>query len=263
MKLFRLMSGTVAAIIGLAGVFSARGAEKPSSITPSDLASRLSSLRDGVLYVRLRMEIKGAAAETLQLQIKERRTSNSSEVVYQVLYPKERKGESVLLQKMGNLPVRGSVFLPPNSVRPIDDPKEPLFGSDLSYEDVVDNFFAWEQQAIAGAEVINDVTCSILESKPGKDEHSIYGSVRSWIDLRRLIPLRVEKYDSSGQLLRRIDTTRVVASAGEHYPADLAVSGARPGSSTLLNGSRIGRKVIYTDRDFTIEGLKELAPPRN
>ena len=84
----------------------------------------------------------------------------------------------------------------------------------------------------------------------------------SWVDVRRLIPLRVEKYDSSGQLLRRIDTTRVVTDLGRAIPADLTVSGARPGSSTLLDGSRIRRKVIYTDRDFTIEGLKELAAPR-
>jgi len=39
-------------------------------------------------------------------------------------------------------------FVPP-ILRPIDDLKEPLFGSDLSYEDVVDNFFAWDQQAIS------------------------------------------------------------------------------------------------------------------
>ena len=74
-------------------------------MTANDLASRLSALRqNGVSYVRLRMEIKGATNETLQLQIKERRTTNSSEVVYQVLYPKERKGESVLLRKIGNSP---------------------------------------------------------------------------------------------------------------------------------------------------------------
>ena len=80
--------------------------------------------------------------------------------------------------------------------------------------------------------------------------------------MRRLVPLRVEKYASSGQLLRRIDTTRVVADAGHQIPANLAVSGARPDSSTLLDGSRIRHNVAYTDRDFTIEGLKELAIPR-
>jgi hypothetical protein len=228
-------------------------------MTANDLASRLSALRqNGVSYVRLRMEIKGAAKETLQLQIKERRTTNSSDVIYQVLYPKERKGESVLLRKIGNGPATGSVFVPPNTVRPIDDLKEPLLGSDLSYEDVVDNFFAWDQQAIVGTEKMDGVNCTILESKPGKGEHSIYGSVRSWIDVRRLVPLRVEKYDSSGQLLRRIDTTRTAADDGHPIPTNLTVSGARGNSSTLLDGSRIRHNVTYTDRDFTIEGLKEI-----
>jgi hypothetical protein len=264
MKPFRLMSLPVAAaVIGLTLAFSSRAAESPSPMTANDLASRLSALRqDGASYVRLRMEIKGATNETLQLQIKERRTKNSSEVVYQVLYPKERKGESVLLRKIGNHPASGSVFVPPNTLRPIDDLKEPLFGSDLSYEDVVENFFAWDQQAIVGTEKVDGVNCPILESKPGEGQRSIYGSVRSWIDVRRLVPLRVEKYASSGQLLRRIDTTRVVADAGHQIPANLAVGGARPDSSTLLDGSRISHNVTYTDRDFTIEGLKEIVTPQ-
>jgi hypothetical protein len=252
-----------AAIIGLTLAFSCCAAESPSPMTANDLASQLSALRQGESYVRLRMEIKGATRETLQLQIKERRTKTASEVVYQVLYPKERKGESVLLRKIGNRPASGSVFVPPNTLRPIADLKEPLLGSDLSYEDVVDNFFAWDQQAIVGTAEVEGVKCLILESKPGKDERSIYGSVRSWIDVRRLVPLRVEKYASSGELLRRLDTTRVVADAGHQIPANLAVSGARPDSSTLLDGSRIRHNVTYSDRDFTIEGLKEIATPRS
>jgi hypothetical protein len=266
MKLFRLTFVPVAvAIISLTVAFSSPAAEGASPVTANDLASRLSAFRqNGASYVRLRMEIKGATKETLQLQIKERRTKSSSEVVYQVLYPKARKGESVLLRKIGKGPANGSVFVPPNTLRPIEDLKEPLLGSDLSYEDVVDNFFAWDQQALVGTGVVDGVKCPILESKPGKDEHSIYGSVRSWIDVRRLVPLRVEKYDSSGQLLRRIDTRGVASDAGHQIPATLAVSGAQGDSSTLLDGSRIRHNVTYTDRDFTIEGLKEIAtPPRS
>src|SRR5436190_1241942 len=157
MKSLRLMSIRLpAAILGLTVAFSSRAAESPSSMTANDLASRLSALRqNGVSYVRLRMEIKGAEQETLQLQIKERRTTNSSEVVYQVLYPKARKGESVLLRKVGNGRANGSVFVPPDTLRPIDDLKAPLLGSDLSYEDIVDNFFAWDQQSIVGAEKVD------------------------------------------------------------------------------------------------------------
>ena len=263
MKPFRLMSLLAAAIIGVMLAFPSRAANSPPPMTANDLASRLSALRqNGASYVRLRMEIKGATKETLQLQIKERLTKDSSEVVYQVLYPKERKGESVLLRKTGTLPASGSVLVPQNTVRPIDDLKEPMFGSDLSYEDVIDNFFGWEQQAIVSTQEVQGVKCTILESKPGKDEHSTYSSVRSWIDVRRLVPLRVEKYARSGQLLRRIDTTRVIADAGRHIPADLTVAGARPDSSTLIDGSRIKHNMTYTDHDFTVEGLKEIALPR-
>lgn len=264
MKPFRRMFLPGAgAIIGLTLLFSSRAGESPSPPTASDLASRLSAIRqDGATYVRLRMEIKGATHQTLQLQIKERRTKDSCEVVYQVLYPKERKGESVLLRKTGNHPASGSVIVPPNIARPIDDLREPLFGSDLSYEDVVEDFFAWERQAIVGTEKVDGLNCSILESKPGGDQRSIYGSVRSWIDVQRLVPLRVEKYASSGQLLRRIDTTRVVADAGHHIPAHLTVHGVRADASTLLHGSRIRHNVTYTDRDFTVEGLQEVTTPR-
>ena len=258
-----MKSPSLIAIVGLTLAFSASAAESEAPMTASDLASRLRALQENsVSFIRLRMEIKGATNETLQLQIKERRTTNSSEVVYQVLYPKERKGESVLLQKVGNSRATVAVFLPPDALRPIDDLKEPLLGSDLSYEDVVENFFAWEHQAIVGNEMVDTVNCQILESKPGSGEVSIYGSVKSWIDVRRLVPLRVEKYAKSGGLLRRIDTTRVVADAGHYIPADLTVTGARSNSLTLLDGSRIEHKVIYTDRDFTTEGLKQLTAPR-
>jgi len=236
--------------------------ETPAAISASELAGRLSALRqDGSSYVRARMEIKGAAKATLQLQIKERRTRGATEIVYQVLWPKERKGESVLLKKAGNRPATGAHFVPPNTTRPIDagQMKEPLFGSNLTYEDIVENFFAWDQQAIVGTEALNGVSCQILESKPGKSERSTYASVRSWVDPKRFVPLRIEKYSASGQLARRIDTTRVaVDDRRRAIPANLTVRGPREDSVTDIDGSRIKHGVNFTDREFTPEGIAEL-----
>jgi hypothetical protein len=250
-------------IFGLALPVFARAAENPATIKASELASRLSVLRqNGSSYVRLRLEVKGASSQTLQLQIKERRTKNGTEVVYQVLWPKERKGESVLLRMVGNRPASGAVFVPPNQVNAIDDLKAPLLGSDLAYADVIEDFFSWDQQVFLGTEEIDRVSCQIIESKPGKSDRSIYGSVRSWVDMKRLLPLRVEKYSSSGQLLRRIDSTRVVSDDGGYIPATLTVSGVRPSSSSIFEGSRIKHDVSFTDRDFTNEGIKDVASPR-
>jgi hypothetical protein len=252
-------------------VFSAGAADTaPPVMSATDLAARLSAFRqDGSSYVRLRLEVKqppGTTKIELQLQIKERRTKTATDVVYQVLWPKERKGEAVLLRKAANQPATGSLFVPPDTVRPLDTSqmKEPLFGSDLSYEDVLENFFAWEHQAIVGTEVVDRVSCQILESKPGKGQHSSYASVRSWVDPRRLVPLRVEKYFAPGRLARRIDTTQVVREDdGSYIPADLIVR--RPGqdSITALDGSRIRRNVAYADQEFTPEGLKAVTTPRS
>jgi Outer membrane lipoprotein-sorting protein len=250
--------------------FSVNAADtEPPARSAGDLAASLAALQEGVSYVRLRLETKQPAdtiKTALQIQIKQRQAGGTTDVVYQVLWPKERKGEAVLLRSAGGRPPAGSLFTPPDSVRSLGSSQlsEPLFGSDLSYQDIAENFFAWKNQAIAGNESVNGVNCIILDSRPGKGDASTYGRVRAWIDPRRLVPLRVDKYLTSGQLARRIDTTRVANDdKGRPIPANLAVR--RPGqdSVTELDGSRIKHDVSYADRDFTPEGVKEVSVPRS
>src|SRR5262249_50107768 len=87
-----------------------------SSAEPgSDLAGRLKAKQDGSTFVRLRMET-GAEKQILQLQIKSRVSGGSADIVYQVLFPKERKGESVLLHRSGEKS-GGTLFTPLNNTR--------------------------------------------------------------------------------------------------------------------------------------------------
>ncbi len=233
----------------------------------TDLAAKLGSMQqDGASLVRLKMDVRGTTKFTLQLQIKQRRTSTTTEIVYQVLWPKERAGEAVLLRKTGDQAATGAVFTPPNKVSMLDSSqmKEALLGSDLSYADGVENFFIWKQQAIVGTEMVNRVSCDILESKPGRSQRSSYSSVRTWVDRRRDVPLRIEKYLSSGQLVRRIDTTRVATNdKNQSVPANLTVSDIRHGSTTDLNGASVKHAVNFSDREFTPAGFMEVVPARS
>ncbi|OYW77803.1 MAG: hypothetical protein B7Z37_02650 [Verrucomicrobia bacterium 12-59-8] len=233
----------------------------------SGLAAKLGAMQqNGSSVVRLKMEVQGTTKDTLQLQIKQRRTSSTTEVVYQVLWPKERAGEAVLLRKTGDQPATGAIFIPPNTVRTLDSSqmKEALLGSDLSYGDVVENFFLWKQQAIIGTEVVNRVSCDILESKPGKGQSSNYASVRTWMDRRRDVPLRVEKFNSSGRLVRRIETTRVVTNDNKQaVPANLTVYSLAQGSVTELNGASVKHDVNFSDREFTFAGFMEVVSARS
>ncbi|MBN8417756.1 MAG: outer membrane lipoprotein-sorting protein [Verrucomicrobia bacterium] len=238
-----------------------------TQLSATELAARMNSMQqDGTSFIRLRMEIQqppGNAQSTLQVQIKQRRTKSATEVVYQILWPKDRAGEAVLLRKTDRQGASGSLLSPPDTLRQLGaaQMRETLFGSSLSYADVVENFFAWEHQTLVGTETMQRAQCLILESKPGRSDSSIYTSVRSWVDARRLVPLRVEKYVSSGRLARRIDTTRVVFNDGHHLPASMMVYDTQKNSATEFDGSNIKRSVNFDASTFTPEGLKQAAPP--
>ncbi len=233
----------------------------------ADLAAKLDGVQTGSSLVRLKMTIQdppGTATETLQLQIKERRTDEKSDVLYQILFPRERKAEAVLLSQSGDGGASGYHAVPPSTVTPIPtaDLDGSLFGGDLAYRDVIENFFAWDGQAIVGTEEVDGRMCEILESKPGGGQSSSYGSVRSWID-DRAVPLRVEKYDSAGRLVRRIDTTRVHKDDdGRYIPASIIVR--RPGASSIteFEGSRSRGDIGFSDEDFTVEKMGDLTSPR-
>ena len=223
----------------------------------SDLAAKLRAKESGSTFVRIRMQ-GGSGNETLQVQIKSRVSDAASDVVYQILFPKERKGESVLLHRSGNK-FTATLFKPPATLKQFGaaEMKQALFGTDLSYEDILDSPFAWSQQAIVGTQDIDRFPCQILESKPGKDRASSYASVKTWIDPRRMVPLQIEKYDSSGKVVRRINITRMLLDGGDSLPADLEVSGPG-GSVTHITGSSIKRGLNFPETEFTAEGLKEL-----
>jgi hypothetical protein len=240
----------------------------PSTISASDLAARLNAWQqDGSSYVRLRMVVSEPAGKSAyQIQIKARRSKSGTDVVYQILWPKERKGEGVLLQKAAGRSATGVIFVPPNNLRPLEGSQmgESFFGSALAYEDLVENLFAWEQQALVGTEEVDGVSCYILESKPGKGARSSYGKARTWVDSRRLIPLRIEKHLPSGVLARRIQTSNVVTDdIGRQVPANLTVRDPRQKSTTELDGSRIKHDIRFDDAEFTPEGLRQLSIPRS
>ena len=249
----------VAATLSIISVSAAEPV--PPAMSAAELAGRMDAVSQGNALIRTKLEVRSGegSKRVLQLQIKQRRTKTSTDLVYQVLWPNEHKGEAVILHQTQGAS-KGSIIVPQQPVRTIKSSQmdDGLFDSDLSYQDAVENFFAWKKQAVVGAEMINNVNCQILESKPDTSSVSIYAKVRSWIDPHRFVPLRIEKYSSSGELVRRIDVTRVARDERDNpIPGNLTVHGPRKNSVTELTGARIDQKVNYTDADFTPEGISK------
>jgi len=236
-------------------------ADGPSA---TELSGKLSAaVLDNSSVARLKMDFSANGKKTvLQLKADARRTSAASDVRYLVLWPKERKGESFVLRKSGNQAATGLVFLPPASLKPLSPSQmqDGIFGSDLAYADLVENYFAWANQSLVGEETVNRAACQILESKPGKGDRSGYGSVKTWVDTQRMVPLKIEKYAPNGQLIRRITITLCAKDdTGRLIPANFRVE--RPGdqSVTTMEGSNIKHDVPLTDADFSPESLRSPA----
>jgi Outer membrane lipoprotein-sorting protein len=254
----KLLPFAAALTIAGSSSLSLRAAEPaaPPALAADELAARMDTAGQGNASIRTQLEVRNNAGgkRVLQLQIKQRRTKTATDLVYLVLWPHDQKGKAVILHQDAGSAPRGSIVDPSNTVRALKASQmdEGLFDSDLAYQDAVENFFAWKKQALVGAEVIKGVNCQILESKPDSASDSIYGKVRSWIDPARLVPLRVEKYSASGELVRRIDTDKVARDEKHNpIPARLIVHGSRKNTVTELNGARIDQDVTLTDADFT------------
>jgi len=252
------------ALLGAALLVSAAQAQE-AALSARDLAAQLSNIiQDGSSVVRLKIDISkpgGGGKTVLQIQVKSQRTKSSTDLIYQVLWPKDRKGESFLLRKSGGRAPSGSLFTPPDAMVPLTAAKmkDGIFGSDLSYDDLAENFFAWGNQAIVGTEVVDRVPCQILESKPGKGDGTGYAKVRSWIDTKRMVTLRVEKYTDSGKLAKRIDTTRVSKDdTGRSIGSSFSLQRTGQGSVTEIEGSNSKHGVTFPAGYFTPEALRTL-----
>jgi len=215
------------------------------------------SVQDGSATARVRM--KSGDGTVLQVQIKSRRGEVRADVAYEVLWPAGRKGESFVLRQSGGNQPEGDTFTPPDQRASLARPQlgDGVFGTELSYLDTIENFFLWPDQQITGREVIDRVDCVMLESKPRS--RGTEGKVRSWIDPRKTVVMRVEKYDAGGRLLRTITTTQVAKDdIGRYVSAGLKVTRSS-GATTEIDGSNIRHDVKLTDADFEV-GAKESAP---
>lgn len=212
---------------------------------PNLAGAMAAAVEDGDATARVKMTSPGTGV--LQIRIKSRRSAGNAVTAYEILWPNERKGEAFILRKAGE----GTFKAADGTTDKLGaaDMSKSVFGTALAYADVSENFFRWDNQSLDGTEMVGKTECVVLESRPGGQEASIYGRVRSWIDPRRMVTMRVEKYDKSGRLARHIETTQVAKDdTGRNVPAGMRVTAGD--KTTEIDGANIRHDVKHTDADF-------------
>ncbi len=97
--------------------------------------------------------------------------------------------------------------------------RQSVMGSDLSYEDMMDDRPLKEvySSKIIGQENIGDRKTFVLELTAKVDDVA-YASQKMWVDVERFIPLKQELYAKSGQLLKRIELSDVERIGNRWFP---------------------------------------------
>jgi outer membrane lipoprotein-sorting protein len=239
-------------------LFASPASSQTKTLTaPEFIATVKAAAPKGGVYLRGRMEQTSATGKTvLQLQIKRRSLANgASEHLYQLLFPKERKGESLLLHVKGN-GFSGSSFIPGKGVTKLTsaDRKLKVFGTDMTIDDILTDFLDWPKPEIVAHEKIGTADCSVVLCQEGSKK------VKCWMDEKRYVPMKIEFYDSGDQPARIVETGKVVRmDSGYFIPVSFTLSTPATGTSTLIEGTRSDAVSNYSDADFTEASMQVLS----
>ena len=100
--------------------------------------------------------------------------------------------------------------------------KQSLMGSDLSYEDMMENrkLIDMYNAEVVGDETIGGRKTWVLQLKAKVDD-ATYDSRKLWVDAERYVPLKEELYAKSGQLLKKTVMSDIKQIDGRWYPTKM------------------------------------------
>ena len=96
--------------------------------------------------------------------------------------------------------------------------RQSLMGSDLSYEDVMEDRKLAETYAAAvtGTETIDNAPCWVI-TLTAETKDVAYHSRKLWVDREKHVPLRQELYAKSGKLLKRMEMSEIESIEGRWF----------------------------------------------
>jgi len=214
--------------------------------------------RGAVIRAKLTVEESGSdRAAVAQLRIRLRREATRTRLLFEVLWPDRHKGEAVCLDRSGQGFVGGFLFAPPDGVTPLvaADLGRAFLESDLTIEDLADDFWQWPSPRIAGEELVRGEACTIVESRPPPGAPGAYALVRSWISKKKLVPLRIEKTGRDGRPSKLFTIEKTSRDGGIWVPISTVITSPGGSRRTTLEISRGDRDVDVPAEVFSRESV--------
>ena len=124
--------------------------------------------------------------------------------------------------------------------------RQSVMGSDLSYEDMVENkkYSEMYNAEVIGQENYNDRMCWVL-LLTAIDKEVAYPSRKLWVDAERWLPLKENRYAKSGKLLKTTEITDVFQVDSRWFPKRIVFK------DMLVKGE--GTEYIFDSIDLNVQ----------
>lgn len=138
--------------------------------------------------------------------------------------------------------------------------QDPFMGSDFTYEDVSGRHFTKDNHKLIGEEKALGHDCYVVESVPKVKESKI-SKMKSWIDKKTYIPIRVEYTNHDNKIYRRYESIKIKKIDGFHTIIERVMTSLLDETKTvmLVNSKKVEYDIGLDDSVFTDRSLKN--PP--
>jgi hypothetical protein len=243
-----------------------QGTRQPQPQTAVDLVAELLARQQTKGFVLRAKLVTGESGSdqsaVVQVRAIGRRDATTTRILYQALWPSSLKGRAVCIQKDRGSAAKGFVFQPPDTVTPMtnDTLSAPVFESELTVEDLSEDFWNWPNPQAVGNDKVEGRPCRVIDLRPPAGTASAYSRIAGCVSPERLLPLRIEKFGKDGRLLRRFVVKKAVkAEDGTWAPVKVVVETAGRKQTTTLEVSRGEKDVTVSLAEFSVEKLKSFA----
>jgi len=179
--------------------------------------------------------------------------------------PADVKGTKTLLIEHSNADDDIWIYLPAmKKVRRLvaSNKRDSFVGTDFSYGDVIGHKAADWLHKLIKEDKVDGKECYVIESVPKShevQEISGYSKRVSWVDKESWVAVRVDIYDTTGELLKKItseDIREVDSPNHKWQPMKQTSANVQTGHSTILEFKNFKANVGVSDNVFTTRSLE-------
>ncbi len=229
-------------------------------IVDETLKNNSFGFQNAVARVVLTLTSKRGAERTRQIEIRSTKVKELSKTLVRFHAPADVAGTGFLVLENEDRDDDQYLYLPAlGKVKRISSSQknQRFMGTDLTYADLESrNLRKSELKRLADAEVGSNATY-VIEAVPKAEAESEYSKTISWIHKVSFVPLKVEFYDSRGDLLKVLRASRLEKKTDNWVVMDSAVEDVQNKTKTRMVVEEINFGVKLSDSEFTQRALAD------